>query len=183
VIGPDAAEKADEAPYTGSIRINLKHPANAAANDYSLLFAAAQNILGLGLCVAKTTPTCTVGGEGYFGANLIYNDGTKNFFMPKNVAHLEDGLILTVVGSDATGQIVDTRNVKFSGGTAAATATQTSATTPTATTPTTPATTTPAATTPPTVTPTTTTPTATPGGSTGGTTGTQSDFGGGGAGW
>ncbi len=161
ITNTESMVAADDAPYTGNIRVSLAHPFNVQTSDYELLFSSTIDTVGLGVCVAKETPTCTPGGQGFYPADLIFSNGTKNFFKSKSSALLEDGLTLKVVASDKTGKTIDSRNIQFvkSGSTAATTTTPATTTAPSGAVG---ATTTPATTTIPPTTATTTPPTTTP---------------------
>ncbi len=140
LVSQDTSSLADEGGYNGNIRISLTHPFDVQKDDFELLFAANVDALNVGLCVARETPNCAPGGAGFYPADLVYSNGTKNFFKSKSSALLEDGLVIKVIATDATGKTLDSRNIQFSK--IGAPAAPAAATTATATTTVPPATTT-----------------------------------------
>ena len=101
----------NEPVYPEDLKISLAHPFDVSNNDFDLLFSASPTVGALGLCLTRDTPSCVPGGAGYFAATKIHASGARAFFKTKSSALLEEGLVLRVVASDASGQVLDARTI------------------------------------------------------------------------
>jgi predicted esterase len=121
---------ADAFNYTGSIRVSLGEP-TPVANEYRLHFSANTTVQSLGLCSLRTVSdaaSCKPGVQGYYETEVTTETAARRFFRAKNVAVLQEGLILALQGIDNTGAVLDTRVIRFnagSGGSGTATGTGT----------------------------------------------------------
>ena len=102
-----------EVAYTGNIRISLTHPYDINKDDFEILLAADKNTKKLGVCESDKVKECKPGLDYYFEAPLMYETAQRRFYKTKASALLENDLVLTVVGLNASGEIIDTRNIKF----------------------------------------------------------------------
>lgn len=109
----------DAYAYGGSIRLSLAEVTDAQKNEYRLNFAADTKVQALGLCPLRTVNeagNCKPGVKGYYATEVTGENGGKRFFRAKNVAVLQDNLILALQGTDAGGVTVDTRIIRFNTG-------------------------------------------------------------------
>lgn len=106
--------------YTGSIMVSLADVTDASNNEYRLGFAADLKVQALGLCPLRTVndaTSCRPGVKGYYATEVVSETATKRFFRAKNVAVVQENLILALTGTDNAGLAVDTRIVRFNKGT------------------------------------------------------------------
>ncbi len=119
--GASTLRAVDSFNYTGSIRVSLAE-GSAVVNEYRLNFAADPKVQALGLCPLKTVndaTNCRPGVKGYYATDVSSETPTKRFFRAKNVAVLQENLILALQGTDNAGTVVDTRIIRFNKGTPA----------------------------------------------------------------